>query len=737
MSEHIWKEFRGVVRHASGVETQLTDAAVKHQCGVTRSDSPICRVQERLFEKTLRARAMDLVVPDMGDRWFYWVLSVTCGLIALGCVLGPMFWQSANTWWSRGGAPGWFEKVATMYVGADRYTHFGYLSFGAIMAASSYSCGILGRSKSTYFRYKVFMPVPDSFGGALKWDYYLTSALPPADVETLAAAGGGKAAMLASRSAAKYQGALSVVQARIKCRDAIEYARTAMRGGSSKAAAPDAAKEVDRLVAACGYVDDATEILRGVQTLCRSNAIDNARLADIVSGKVASASDKLKDLARRVQASRAQAYLDRGLAESLPTDPAYLDQVSITLEVAIPKIGEAERAMTQALENMRSLGDRLKPAAVSMSYFDDPRYGAAIAEALAGLAPTKKGASAMLAVKSMSDDDILKADAALAVASATMDYTILPSVRGGDIRIRKITDAYFRTVVSIAGLWAYLGSDLFVRNMIRRDPAYRNFDGTPNARYIFALIADERRNNNLAGGIVTVLNWTVKALVFLIVVTAVLLQLRSVVITYDIEERGRITLLERLGDALRKMVKLGGVRGALKDTSEFSDALANLDLCMTYDVLTDKGAHARMPVRISTLVVGILVMTVCAVSLYMMVATMQPHSDFKRMRQLQVLRGRGAPVARAVPLPETRRITLAEADPMSGGADLTLEDVAWGEARDAEVLAAEIPNAVKGPVILAGIVSLVYYFVLMILTESRTRDLYVTQLSLDQKLAGP
>jgi hypothetical protein len=736
MSEHIWKEFRGVVRHASGQETQLTEAAQKHQCGVTRADAPICRVQERLFEKTLRARAMDLVVPDMGDRWLYWVVSVTCGLIAVGCVLGPAFWGEAKTWWSSGSSDGRFKQIIELYMGANRYTNYGYLSFGALMAASAYGSGIMARSKSTYFRYKVFLPVPDAFGGALKWDYYLTSALPPADVETLSAAGGGKAAALASRSAAKYQGALSIAQARIKCRDAIEYARTALRGGRSAATSPDAAKEVDRMVAACGYVDDATEILRGVQTLCKANAIDAARLSDIVAGKAPSASDKLKDLARRFQMSRAQAYLDRGQVESLPADPAYLDQASITLEVALPKIGEAERAMTHALENMRSLGDRLKPAAASMNYLDDPRYAAAVTEALSGLPSTKKGSGAMLAVKSMSDDDVLKADAALAVASATMDYTILPSVRGGDIRIRKVTNAYYWTVVVIMVLWAVLGIQLFADNMMERKPEYKDFNGTTNVWYIVSMFADERRKGNLPGSIVTILNWTVKGLVFLIVVTAVLLQLLSTVIRYDIEERGRITMFERLGDALRKMVALGGVRGALKESEEFSDALANLDLCMTYDVLTDKGAHGRMPVRISALVVGVLVVTVCAIALYMMVATMQPHSDFKRMRQLQMQQGRGAPVARAMPMPVTPRITLAEADPMSGGADLTLEDAAWGEARDAEVLAAEFPNAVKGPVIVAGIVSLVYYFVLMIMTEARTRDLYVTQLSLDQKLAG-
>lgn len=73
---------------------------------------------------------------------------------------------------------------------------------------------------------------------------------------------------------------------------------------------------------------------------------------------------------------------------------------------------------------------------------------------------------------------------------------------------------------------------------------------------------------------------------------------------------------------------------------------------------------------------------------------------------------------------------------MAGGADLTPKDLEWGLARDAEVLSADFPLAVKGPVILAGIVSLVYYLVLMIMTEHRTRDLYVTQLSLDQKLAG-
>lgn len=70
---------------------------------------------------------------------------------------------------------------------------------------------------------------------------------------------------------------------------------------------------------------------------------------------------------------------------------------------------------------------------------------------------------------------------------------------------------------------------------------------------------------------------------------------------------------------------------------------------------------------------------------------------------------------------------------MSGGG------VADWTARDLEIVGSGeviVPDVVKAPIILAGIVSLVYYLVVMIMTEHRTRDLYVSQLHLDRQLAA-
>ncbi len=704
MSEQIWREFRGVVRHAGGHDARLRTAGGQKQCGVSRDDTPICRVQERLWDKRLRDRAMELVVPDIGDRWVFWVATVGCALAAAALLMGPGFWTVLESWWTR--RPIGRDWGPDLF-GKDRFLTYAHISFGAVLVASSYGASVLARSKASVYRYKTFMPVPDAFGGQLKWDYYLTTALPQADIETLAAAGAGKRGALASRAVARFQGALSIPQARIKCKDAIAFLRSALRGGGGGTdSAPDTVRETDRMVAAFAYVDDATERLRGVQALAQSNAVDAARLRDIVDGKAPSATAKLVDIAQRVLASRAEPYLARGERGSLPADPAYLDQVEVTLEVALPRVAEAGRAMRSALENMRSLGERLQPAAVSMNVLDDARYSAAISEALTAIPKSGPGAASMAAVKAMTDDDVLKADAALGDASASMDYTVMPIARGGDVRIRAVTNQYYWTIVAVAGLWALVACVEFGKWLFGVE------DGVTRLR---AIIERSRAKGDLAASVVDALMLATRAVVFVIVVTALGFQALALSVKYDVQERARINMLERLADALRRMVELGGVRAAVSQPDEFAHALANLDLAMTYDVLTDRNAYARMPVRISALVIGVVIMAVTGVALATLVYSMDPASDVLRMKQLHA-EARGGSAA-------------GDAKALTGGAGLSdpSDPSDWGAQRDAAVLHAGVPSAVKAPVVLAGLVALVYYLVLMIMTEHRTRDLYVAQ----------
>lgn len=692
MSEHIWKELRGVVRHASGQTSLLSPQAENKKCGASRDDKPICRVQDKLYKEPLRTRAVELAVPDTGDRWLLWTACVFCGVSAVACILGPAFWKEVDRWWGAGGR---FDFIIQSLTGPDRFTTYSFLSIAAFFAANSYSSAVLARSKNSLFRYKVFLPVPDQFTARLKWDYYLSTAIPAADVETIAAAGGGKTARLSARFASKYQGAITMVQARIKCKDAINFVRGSFKAGAK---ITEGTKDVERMTAAGTDITEADDILKGVRSLMSNNAITVARLHDVA--EIEGATDKLKSLASRVLASRAVPYIAPGNPNTLPADPAYLDQMSITLEVALPKISEADARMKAALEGMRSLGERLRPTALSLRYNEDPRYSDALKEALSTIPDTGTGADALRAVRSMTDEGVLKVDAALAVASATMDYTILPYARGGDRRIDSVSRAYFGTFLVVSGMWAGIGAEALVR-FLWNDA--------------IQIISDERKKKNLSGTVVLGLNYIVRGLVTAIIIAATYFQFRGNLSKYAIDELARIQTLEGLGASLRRMVELGGTRAVLKNSSEFTIALKQLDEAMVADVLTEKNAHARMPVRISTMVVGVTVVGCAAMALVLMARSMQPHKDFARMRMLHD--------AVAKPMDT----------PMAGGA-LSEADIKALVARDTEVLIdASIPDLVRAPVTVTAIVALTYYLVLMIMTEHRTRDLYVTQLTMDRQ----
>lgn len=622
----------------------------------------LCRVQDKLMEPALWSRAVQLRVMDTGDRWFYWTAMSVLGVLGVSTAATAL--TSSNASWS---------AFAVMVTGVD------------VCALLMAACIVLARSEASLFQYRVHIPIISEDGKSLVWDYYISSALPSADVETLAMEGSGKMGRFAARAAYRYQGALSVEQARIKCRDAIEFFVAQFKSPVTRSASKSGVENADRLTAAVSQVDEATATYKTAQTALETNGVTRERLEEIVSAsgdKYPLADERWKGNARRVLVSRVK--IPQGEPNDIPSDPEWFVQAGVALEISIPRIDSANNAWTDALKTMRTLGDKLQSTAVGMKLLDDPRYAGAVNEALVAIPTSSAASDALRAYRKMSPDDVVRVDAIINVASIVMDNTILPSQRGGANRIDAVTVAFNAGSVVPMILWIGLGLKHLYDN-----------------GYVGDLIELIGKDDDWSDTAATAQEF-LKVAVVVMVVIAVYYQVRSSSMKWSVDTAAREQLLERLGGSLRDIAKLG-TKGVETNQTEFMVLMKDIELIMSYDILGDKQAFAYTPVRISTLVVGTATIAGALVCLWMLWRGVKP-------------------------LQRINRMDANATKPMSGGGQVMSGGMSREEVADFDSDEnMELPTPLKAIMCIAALISVVYYIVMMIMTEERTKSLYANE----------
>jgi hypothetical protein len=627
----------------------------------------LCRVQDKLMEPAFWSRAMQLRVMDTGDRWFYW--TAACVLVLLGGSTAATALTSDDASWLAFGIMLTTVDVCALLVGA---------------------CVVMARSEASLFQYRVHIPIISEDGKSIVWDYYISSALPSADVEALAMEGAGKMGRFAARAAYRYQGALSVEQARIKCKDAIEFFVAQFKTPVTRSTSKSGVENADRLTAAVSQVDEATAMYKTAQSVLEANGITRERLEEIVASagnKYPQVDERWKGNARRVLVSRVK--IPKGEPNDIPSDPEWFVQAGVALETSVPRIDSANGSWDDALKTMRTLGDKLKSTAIGMRLLEDPRYAGAVNEALVAIPTSGAATDALRAYRKMSSDDVVRVDAIINVASIIMDNTILPSQRGGANRIDAITIAFNAGSIPPAILWVGLG-----------------------LKYMY--------DNGYVGNLIELIgnddDWTetaeksqeiLKIAVVVLVVLAVYYQFKTTTMKWSVDTAAREQLLERLGGNLRDIAKLGA-KGVETNQIEFMALMKDIELVMSYEILADKQAYAYSPVRISSLVVGVATIAGALVCLWMLWRGIKP-------------------------LQRINRMDANAAKPMSGGGPMSAAGALVGGMSREEIADfdsdenMELPTPMKAIMCVAALISVVYYIVMMIMTEEKTKSLYANE----------
>lgn len=653
-SGKIRPELRGILRNQRDFLRNPDAEDPKSKC---IKPMGLCRVQDKLTEPAFWSRAVQLRVMDTGDRWFYWTAALF--LASFGCSTAATAITSSNAS---------LKTLVVMYTIVD---------VCALMTASSI---VMARSKASLFQYRVHIPIISEDGKSLVWDYYVSSALPSADVETLAMEGSGKMGRFAARAAYRYQGALSVDQARIKCKDAIEFFIAQFKTAVTRSTSKSGVENSDRLTAAVAQVDEATAMYKTAQTVIETNGITRERLEEILSSsgdKYPQVDERWKGNARRVLASRVK--VPKGKPNDVPSDPEWFVQAGVALEVSVPRIDSANGSWNDALKTMRTLGDRLQSTSVAMRLLDDPRYAGAVNEALVAIPKSGAATDALRAYRKMSSDDVVRVDAIINVASIVMDNTILPSQRGGANRIDAVTIAVNIGSIIPALMWIGLG----LKHL---------YDGG----YIGDLMELIGKDDDWADTADKAQEF-LKIAVIVLVVMAAYYQIKIRSMKWSVDTAAREQLLERLGGNLRDIAKLGA-QGVETNQIEFMALMKDIELVMSYEVLADKQAHAYSSVSISSLVIGVATIAVAFVCLWML--------------------WRGTK-----PLQRINRMDANATKTMSGGA-MSREEIADFDSDENMTL----PLPMKAIMCVSALISVVYYIVMMIMTEERTRSLYANEM---------
>lgn len=656
-SGKIRPELNGILRNKKAFLKNPAAEDAKSKC---IKPMGLCRVQDKLMEPAFWSRAVQLRVMDTGDRWFYWTAACVLGLLG-SSVAATALASDAASW----------TAFAGMITGVD------------VCALLMASCIVMARSEASLFQYRVHIPIISEDGKSLVWDYYISTALPSADIEALAMEGSGKMGRFAARAAYRYQGALSVEQARIKCKDAIEFFVAQFKTPVTRSTSKSGVENADRLTAAVSQVDEATAMYKTAQAMLETNGITRERLEEIVSSsgdKYPQADERWKGNARRVLVSRVK--VPKGEPNDIPSDPEWFVQAGVALEVSVPRIDSANGTWDDALKAMRTLGDKLQSTAVGMRLLDDPRYAGAVNEALVAIPTSGAATDALRAYRKMSPEDVVRVDAVINVASIVMDNTILPSQRGGANRIDAITLAFNGGSVVPAVMWIgvglkYLYDSGYVGNLMELFGKDDDWSDTAEKTQDFLKIA-----------------------VVVLVVMAVYYQFKTTSMKWSVDTAAREQLLERLGGDLRDIAKLGA-EGVETNQIEFMALMKDIELVMSYEVLADRQAYSYSPVRISSLVIGAATIAGVMVCLWMLWRGVKP-------------------------LQRINRMDANATKPMSGGGlsgGMSREAVADFDS-DANM---ELPTPMKAIMCVAALVAVVYYIVMMIMTEERTKSLYANE----------
>jgi len=723
----IWPQFADILHYLTEDDDASETNSEQGNCGVPGgpNDTPICRLQARLAQPDMFNRAADLVVEPTGNRALWWYLVIVSVIACVASVVAVCV--LARSW----------------FLGTPAHRPFLMAASAAIVTLCCVRVFLtLAISSAENFTYRVFVPLPiPANSNQIGWNYWLSSALPEDDVETLAAAGGGAVsqqaalqAQLSARAAAPYQGALTLQQARIKCKDATVYFRSQL-AGTGPGQTTDPSQDADRLGVALGELDAATAAFTDVQALMAANALTVNVLTAIQAQSLGTAA--LQTLAAQVlAAAHAVAFIAPGAASDvIPSDPAFMDQAAVALQVATPKVAAGEAQYASGIADLQSLGTRLQGAVTAMRVANDPRYSAAIAQALAGV-PTGAGAQMVTAVSAMTDDQVLQTDATLNVASALLDHTILDSLRDAPKRVEIAASWGINGVSALATVWCVALGVLMLRSA--------SFSGT---RWDQA--------NDL-------LSWGLRATVVLLVAFAAYIQMHGAKVRYELDMSSKVTVLESMASALRTIIGLGGTRGILgAKQADFVRAVAKLDVALTYDVLTDKNAYAYTPTRISSIVLGGGVMGFVLIALLVLFMDFKPKAVISRMEYARrgyaspetpgdtagLLAGGGpdssSAAAPATPSAATSAPPAPPAPPAPGS---TTSSPEWPSfmrrltsvqiAKLDESLDAGVPQSMRTVVTATCLLSLIYYLVIMIMNESNQKDLYLTQIMLSAQAAA-
>lgn len=647
------------------------------RCGATRADTPICRVQQRLVEPAMLERATSLAVQDRGDRWAYTIACVaatSAGLLQLRRVFVRALLERA---------PGVSQLLGVTQL--------------AVCAWAAFVSYVLSRSRYTVFEFKQFVPVPQQPGGALGWGYYLKTDLPDADLIDLAYEGGGPNAAAAVRAAAPFQGGLSLAQVRIKTSDAIHTLLDALR---PKGDDHDSAEEdLARVRAACDAATAAAAGLKDGLRVARANGLTAAALAGLQAADAAPA--RAKDLARRL-VEAAGPRLEAGLPGAPPPEheDAWLHQAAAALEVATPRVLEALARRAAAVKLMASLDDRLAAAAQRAGVDEGHACHHVLLDALTAVPRPEDGLQAIKSAKALTAAELVRADAALSVASASMDATVLRAERGGGRRMELVVMATVALVASLSVMWLLFFA---ARLLLAQGFSWSGRD----AREVRVALGDL---GDGMGGVVRGLSAALRFAVVLSVGAAFVYNRRLAGIVAEVSLKAKEAMLERAGAALRAMVKAGGVRALLtagERQHDFLLALRDLDAVMAFDLLSDGAASASRPPRISDLIVFGTALLACALALFVLTLKLRPLKALSYMRELAT-----------------------EPAAMKGGGAL-LPELTAADRRYFSGIAGSggLPDSVRALVMLMALVSLSYYFLRMVSAEAAAKDTYYDELT--------
>lgn len=686
----IWKELKPIL-HERGSGPKLGQPgghiSDKSRCDPSKP-SPLCRVQDRLFQKDMFGRATRLQVAPTGNKWFYVTLLVFM-TVAVAAFLLIYFKNLVRGSYGFGISQRIRESMTP--ISGFVVLFFAWLILIAVVQVSK------------TFEYKVYIPVPEKEEGKLEWGYYLSTALPLSDVELITAEGSKKKGKIAAQAVAPYQGALNINQLKVKMKSALTdlVSKFAPKSASSR---PSPAVDTKVLMNAAKEIYASRNAMKQFNDIADKNGITIESLTEIS----VSTNDVYKYPEVGPIASETLKYADKAeLPEKgpAPDDDHWRSDVKVLLSVENPKLKAATERYTSAVSSMMGLGPRLQPTATKLGYLSDDRLGTAVNEAMSKVVvdTSEDFTRITSAAKSMIDKDVVKVDSLVGFSAAVLDDLLVPYTS----KQAEFNEVVWKRVIScvaiLSAMWLVwyligafkhpslktLGEQL--NNIGTTKVSYKNSEGKvvllPEAERTYQRAKTYNNGMAFVASLLTsVLKWVVLAMV----ITAVCITYYNRSMRWSVALREEQDMLEIITSALRKMDKLGCIALLNNGSPEqlaYVEGIKQIEESLNMNILSDGDASATGQYPIAEMVTYVVMAAFAAAVILILAKRMMPQETYSHMQDLH-----------------------ARAQVGGGSEPMSVDQSAYLDS----LIGDGIPSDLRATIILISLISICYYFVTMI-----------------------